>query len=61
MDVGNSYAFVGEGHEQPGRSPSNLYINFELAEADKSSDDFNITKKYKRIKNDLLYRHKITL
>ena len=61
MDVQNSYSFVGEGHQQPGRSPSNLYIYFKYEPTDSSSPDFKVTQRYTRMKNDLLYRHKISL
>ena len=61
MDISNKFSFIGEGHQQPGRDPSNLYINFENAPADSSSPDFKVTEKYTRMKNDLLYKHKISL
>ena len=57
MDVSNSYTFAGEGHDQPGRKPSNLYIHFENAPADSSTPDYSVTKRYTRMNNDLLYKH----
>ena len=61
MDILNKYSYIGEGHQQPGRDPSNLYINFVNTAVDSSSPDFKVAERYTRMKNDLLYKHKITL
>jgi DnaJ-class molecular chaperone len=34
MTMHNNYTFKGEGHQQPGHNPSNLYVNFQLMAAD---------------------------
>lgn len=61
MDVDSKQHFMGEGHQQPGQNASNLYVNFQLMAPNPSSSDFEVTRRYQRIRNDLVYRHKITL
>lgn len=61
MDMHCNQMFVGEGHQQPGQRSSNLYVNFQPMPPNATSNDFEVTRRYQRIKNDLIYRHKITL
>ena len=61
MDIHNTFTFEGEGHQQPGRKPSNLFVSFVLSPLDPRAKDFQLMSRYQRIRNDLLYRHRITL
>ena len=61
MDVHCNQVFEGDGHQQPGQKASSLYVNFQPIAPNRTSSDFEVTRRYQRIKNDLIYRHKITL
>ena len=61
MTMHNNYTFKGEGHQQPGQNPSNLYVNFQLVAPDARSPDYPVTSRYGRKGDDLFYRHPITL
>lgn len=61
MDPINNFTFKGDGHQQPGRKPSNLYVNLQLAPPNPASKDYAVQCRYMRVRNDLIYRHKITL
>ena len=61
MDPNNNFTYKGEGHQQPGRPASNLYVNFVNAPPLPQSKDYDVTSRYSRSKNDLFYSKKITL
>ena len=56
MDQNDNFTFKGEGHQQPGRPNSNLFINF--VQAPGHSEDEN---RYSRKARDLFYRKRVTL
>lgn len=61
MDPNNNQKFRGEGHQQPGRPASNLYVNFLAAPPNPKSADFHVTSRYRRSGANLMYRQRITL
>ena len=61
MDAEVNYVFKGEGHQQPGRTASNLFVNFVLVPPHHKSHDFEVTSRYSRQQKNLFYRKKITL
>ena len=61
MEHYNNYMYRGEGHEQPGREPSNLYVNFQSIPPDPKSPDYPVTSRYSRKGDDLFYRHPLKL
>ena len=61
MDYNNNFTYAKEGHQQPGRQASNLYINFQQAPPTWGTPDYHVTCRYMRNKNDLVYKHQISL
>jgi DnaJ-class molecular chaperone len=61
MNDQTAFTFKGEGHQQQGHPFSNLYIDFLTVSPSPSSADYSFTSRYSRVKNDLFYKHKITL
>ena len=61
MNMECNYSYRNEGHQQPGRIASNLFINFVDAPHDPRTHDFKVTSRYYRSKNNLFYRKLITL
>ena len=65
MNHKTTFTFKGEGHQQPGHSPSDLFISLELVPPAPSSQDYYINSRYqlnhKNSYRDLYYYHAITL
>lgn len=61
MDPECNFTFISEGHQQPGRPASNLFVNFVAVPHHESTPDYHITSKYSRFKQDLFYKKEITL
>ena len=56
MDQNSNFVYKGEGHEQPGRGASNLFINFVAVPHHASTPDFAVTSRYTRVNRDLYFK-----
>lgn len=61
MDVNDNFKYIGEGHQQPGQKPSNLYVNFQQMPPNPNSADYEVASRYTRSKDDLFYTKRINL
>lgn len=61
MEQTDNFTYKDEGHQQPGRSTSNLYINFVAVPPNPSSNDFGVTCRYTRKGSNLFFKKRITL
>jgi DnaJ-class molecular chaperone len=61
MDPNCNFTFHGEGHQQPGRPSSNLFVNFVAVPHHPSTPEYHITSRYSRFKKDLFYKKQISL
>lgn len=65
MNHQTTFTFKGEGHQQPGHKPSDLFVCLELVPPNPSSRDYYINSRYtlnhKNSFKDLYYYHAITL
>jgi len=61
MDQENNFSFRGEGHQQAGRKPSNLFINFVAAPPNPTSKDFAVVSRYTRKGSNLFFKKRISL
>ena len=56
MDIHDNIKYKGEGHQQPGRNASNLYMNYQLAMPNPTCSDYDIQMRYSRNRNDLFFK-----
>ena len=57
----NNLTFKGEGNQQYRRDPTDLIVSFVEVEADRSNPNYELTKKYQRLGDDLVYTHTLSL